>query len=443
MSNDRNIYSCLQRLPGVYRDPPRIRRDAASLLSSSVGRHLLPEASSFVENDGTTVKSLLLKGTVPMTYRGATYNIPVDVYLPPQYPIRPPVVYVRPVSSMMIKEGHRHVAADGMVYMPYLHSWNAGSHNLVDACLAMSQMFGNDPPVYAKPPGYDAAKVQPTPTPPPPRYEQVAVPAPAPVPQQVPSNNTNNTTTTGSSSSGNGSGITGFPSVFSSLLGGKWNASSQNGDAALSAEERIAKEAQEANEVAAIARAAEEKEKQEQKLKQESRDKLTQMSTEIMDAYRKSTVEDLRSGIKDQMLVEKSRTFVQDPKEGQIAYLTKRKQELEKHHQELDGFISKLSQFVKSVEKEKSSRVDISVDELAIPGDIHSAQMLVLSAENAAINDALYFLDKALAEHRISLEEHLRAVRKLSKQQFLAKAHLLKIGQVKASEALQPRSAWS
>jgi ESCRT-I complex subunit TSG101 len=67
--------------------------------------------------------------------------------------------------------------------------------------------------------------------------------------------------------------------------------------------------------------------------------------------------------------------------------------------------------------------------------------MLNLSAENQSINDALYFLDKALADHNFPLDDHLRAVRKLTKKQFLVKAHLLKIGQVKASEAAT-KSAW-
>ena len=111
-------------------------------------------------------------------------------------------------------------------------------------------------------------------------------------------------------------------------------------------------------------------------------------------------------------------------------------------HKELDKGIQKLTAFVKSAEEEKSSKKEVSVDELAVPGDIHSAQMLILSAENAAINDALYFLDKALADSRISLHDHLIAVRKLTKTQFLARAHLLKIGQVKASEAIT-QNAWS
>ena len=63
--------------------------------------------------------------------------------------------------------------------------------------------------------------------------------------------------------------------------------------------------------------------------------------------------------------------------------------------------------------------------------------MLILSAENAALNDVLYFLDKALEEDRLSLDVHLLQYRKLTKRQFLVRAHLLKIAQVKASESVR------
>jgi len=55
--------------------------------------------------------------------------------------------------------------------------------------------------------------------------------------------------------------------------------------------------------------------------------------------------------------------------------------------------------------------------------------MLQLAAENASISDALYFLDRALYAGSLNPTQHLRQVRKLAKQQFLVRAHLLKIQQ--------------
>eukprot|EP01083_Nonionella_stella_P154183 496489_1 len=114
-------------------DPPPIRN----------WQDLLVQSSTFLQNDGSETASLLLTGTIAMFYRGVTYNTPIDMYLPPHYPNRPPITFVRPAASMMIKEGHNHVGSDGMVYMPYLSSWQKQSHNLVDACLNMSSIFSN------------------------------------------------------------------------------------------------------------------------------------------------------------------------------------------------------------------------------------------------------------------------------------------------------------
>jgi len=142
-----------------------------------------------------------------------------------------------------------------------------------------------------------------------------------------------------------------------------------------------------------------------------------------LNTYRNAVGNDISECVKDRLLLDKAKAFVRDEENGQIAYLTKRREGLEVYHKELDKGIQKLTAFVKSAEEEKSSKkeVNVPVDELAVPGDIHSAQMLILSAENAAINDALYFLDKALADSRISLHDHLIAVRKLTKTQFLVK----------------------
>ena len=68
-------------------------------------------------------------------------------------------------------------------------------------------------------------------------------------------------------------------------------------------------------------------------------------------------------------------------------------------------------------DNDKTSKADL----IALPEDTHSAQMLALSAENAAIDDCIYFLDQALVRGSIGLDVFLKEVRRLSKRQFLAK----------------------
>jgi len=227
-----------------------------------------------------------------------------------------------------------------------------------------------------------------------------------------------------------------------------------------SAEEKLAAEAKAANEAVEIARRADEKEAQEEKLKMELKMRLTHKIADILQSYKDLAELQMKHDLQDKALLDKARDFVQkaSPSQpeigddenievvntidsnkavmGQIAYLTQRKEELEGHHIELDQGIETLEAFIDAAKEEQKTKKEVSVDHLAVPSDIHSAQMLVLSAENQAINDALYFLDKALEKSEISLEDHLKAVRKLTKKQFLVRAHLLKIGQVKASERM-------
>jgi len=54
---------------------------------------------------------------------GVTYNIPVCVWLQEKHPYVPPLVFVRPTSTMAIKAS-QHVDTNGRVYHPFLHEWN-------------------------------------------------------------------------------------------------------------------------------------------------------------------------------------------------------------------------------------------------------------------------------------------------------------------------------
>jgi hypothetical protein len=146
----------------------------------------------------------------------------------------------------------------------------------------------------------------------------------------------------------------------------------------LLAEEKIAVEAAEANTALEIARTADEIEEQEQILTQEVRNRLTERSRDVLNTYRNVAGDDISDCVKDQLLLDEAKAFVRDKENGHIAYLTKRREKLEVYHKELDKGIQKPTSFVKSAEEEKSSKTkkEVNVDELAVPGDIHSAQML-------------------------------------------------------------------
>ena len=386
----------MTQLAGVYSDPPKVSRDSSSLLASLEGYNLDPVVSQIYENDGSASPPILMfNGTIPMPYRGVTYNIPVNIYLPPNYPARPPVAYVRPTSTMMVKKSHPHVAqADGKIYMPYLHQWTP-RFNLIDLIINMSSVFSADPPVVSKP-------VQP-------------------------------------------------PSYFSATTTFTQPAQNQpTYQSQQSAEEiRLAQEISQREE--------EERKKREEEMQKKKmqayedqiiNEKKTEINTKIS-----STLHYHENGVKTEIytclydMVRMKRaeetTLSDDHPDSQFKLLRDQKEKLENYKEQLDTQTEQLKNFVETLksQKEGSSGMDWknpeSVDNIAVPNNIHSRQMLELSAENAAITDLMYFLDKALAKGTIPLDVHLKQIRRLAKKQFLVKAHLLKVGQVVSKEYSQ------
>ena len=92
-----------------------------------------------------------LTGTVPIYFSNVKYNIPVALWISERYPNQPPVAYVTPLDSMIIKPNHSYVDASGMVRTPYLFHWHPERCDLVGMVEEMTQIFGNEPPLFARP----------------------------------------------------------------------------------------------------------------------------------------------------------------------------------------------------------------------------------------------------------------------------------------------------
>ncbi|XP_076032755.1 tumor susceptibility gene 101 isoform X3 [Oratosquilla oratoria] len=148
-----------------YQNVDKTKRDALTTLKHYRG--LSPKLDKFVFNDGSERELLNLEGTIPVRYKGATYNIPVCVWLLDNHPLSSPMVYVKPTADMLIKAS-RHVDQSGKVYLPYLHEWNPSSSDLMGLIQIMIMTFGEMPPVYSKPKTASPAPYQtPYPTNPP------------------------------------------------------------------------------------------------------------------------------------------------------------------------------------------------------------------------------------------------------------------------------------
>ena len=133
----------LRQIPFGY-EANRVRSDVQHALNSP----LLDAVPSVRERERK--KALSVVGTLVIRYRGTPYNLPIELVINAGYPRRPPKAFVRPTPDMMIRDRHAHVDGSGVVYLPYLSSWQPRC-DLVRLVQEMSTTFGNDPPLFARP----------------------------------------------------------------------------------------------------------------------------------------------------------------------------------------------------------------------------------------------------------------------------------------------------
>lgn len=398
MVHDPRVTTLLSRLGGLYRDPARVDRDASSLLKSSVGAHLVPGIAPLVENNGDSSHCLVLQGTIAIVFRGTTYQLLVDMYMPPGYPIRPPVAYVRLAPNMYLKENHPHVGSDGMVYLPYTHEWNPRTHSLIEMVVAMSSVFSAEPPVFTR-----SAPAPAPQSPPPPAYRAPSTPAYTPPTGDYISSATN---------------------------------AHDDVESERYMQEQIAliqaKEESEKQQVVEEARKAEEERRQQIAAQQqwedrktvETKQKLNQKINSHLTQLADQTKTSVQSDWRDQQQLNAGKEAIAK----ELDDLESAKTKLTEAIATVDGKTIEINEWLQEAEENKEEEVD--VDEICQPVTKLHAQMLEHSAENAALTDALYFLDRAMYTGHIDCTTHLKSVRKLAKQQFLTRAHLIKINQV-------------
>ncbi|KAI9705102.1 MAG: hypothetical protein M1836_006885 [Candelina mexicana] len=137
-------------LTSEYYDVNRTYSDTAQALSHFPS--LSPQTDVYTYEDGAPALLLVLRGILPVTFRGLTYRFPVALWVPYAYPRDAPMVYVMPTHGMVVRAG-QHVSGEGRVYHPYLAQWGG---------------VWDEPPVVAtQSPIQPAPQVRRNPTPPP------------------------------------------------------------------------------------------------------------------------------------------------------------------------------------------------------------------------------------------------------------------------------------
>ncbi|RDA95561.1 hypothetical protein CP533_1201 [Ophiocordyceps camponoti-saundersi (nom. inval.)] len=150
-----------------YHDVNHTYNDVARVLN----RHatLAPRTDVHTFFDGTSALLLHLSGTIPVVFRGSTYRFPLSIWVPHAYPREPPLVYVTPTQSMVVRPG-QHVDPQGQVYHPYLARWSDfwDKSTLEDFLAVLTDVFAKEPPVVSRQAPRPVQVERSTPPPPPP-----------------------------------------------------------------------------------------------------------------------------------------------------------------------------------------------------------------------------------------------------------------------------------
>ncbi|CAI2350069.1 unnamed protein product [Caenorhabditis sp. 36 PRJEB53466] len=139
------VQQCLQRASAKYVDSAK--KDIMGALTQF--KDLSPGTDSFMFPDGRRRTAFRLKGTIPVYYKGACYNIPVTVFLWDTHPYYAPICYVNPTNTMIIKESE-HVNKEGKVFLPYLNEWRFPGYDLSGLLQVMAMVFQEKCPVFAR-----------------------------------------------------------------------------------------------------------------------------------------------------------------------------------------------------------------------------------------------------------------------------------------------------
>ncbi|KAF8628460.1 hypothetical protein AX15_003972 [Amanita polypyramis BW_CC] len=121
---------------------------------------LRPKTDVYTYDDGRTQLLLCVHGVLPITFRRASYNIPIALWIPQTYPKLPPIIYVVPNNDMLVKPG-TYVDVSGRCSPEYIRNWERKSEgcNLIILLEVMQDQYSRDPPLFSKP------KERPTPPP--------------------------------------------------------------------------------------------------------------------------------------------------------------------------------------------------------------------------------------------------------------------------------------
>eukprot|EP01114_Cavostelium_apophysatum_P008047 TRINITY_DN2030_c0_g1_i2.p1 TRINITY_DN2030_c0_g1~~TRINITY_DN2030_c0_g1_i2.p1 ORF type:complete len:411 (+),score=87.84 TRINITY_DN2030_c0_g1_i2:124-1356(+) len=385
-----------------YRNPQKVRTDVLELMRNYPSLQVRAGTAPGVP---TQAQSLYLAGTVPIFYNGVQYNIPVNLWVADNYPFIPPTCYVTPTSDMIIKPKHRHVDSQGICYLPYLSSWNATACNLVGLVSTMSQIFGQDPPVRSQ-----TSKPS-NPAPSPAMGNNMSNPSPVPTPygqqnSQYPQNGSqyNNTPIPPPGTQQNYPYGTSYPPQqqpgpqFSTPPPPTFSSSQPFEDPSVVAKRNAVRSA-------------------------------TEKTQGKLQEFFSTTTKEI-----DNLIAENGRL------EDRVRHSAIEKQQLDIQQTQASSDIESMTKSFDDITRwleANDQSADIDIDAVTEPKDPLSKQLLYLVAEDATIEDTLYYLEKNLMSGELNLDVFLKNIRSLTTEQFLKRATIKRIHERQRSQSVK------
>ena len=369
-------------------------------------RNLETKQEMYTHVVGKMEELVVLAGTVPVHYRVSYYNIHISMYLPKDFPTSPPICYVKPTPTMIIKQS-KNVDGSGRVYLPYLSSWgqavhSADSFDLLGVIQVMICIFGESPPLYQKPKeSYTSSQPNdscPYPRQPPTSGHPAVVtvagfPPATSYPPYTPYPPGSSASTTGyppAVAPGN-FGYPGYPPVTSSFPTPVSSSSNSNFNT-------VTPDHIKASLISAI----------EEEVRNKTSESISQKQAEI--EVLQNTAFELEKG-RDKLNDLLSRM------ETDLVLINESKSQLEDKDRQFTEIINKL---------QDCSEKPPNIEEAFGPLEPLYKQLLNAYAEENAITDAMHYLLEALQKGAIDLDKFLKCTRDLSRKQFMLRSLMQK-----------------
>ncbi|CAG9864501.1 unnamed protein product [Phyllotreta striolata] len=366
-----------------YHNPDVAYREIISVTNQYKG--LQPEQSLYNFNDGSMIELVNLSGTIPVRYKGSVYNIPICIWLMDTHPQNAPICYVKPTSDMSIKVS-MFVDQSGKIYLPYLHDWLPNESDLLGLIQVLIVTFGEQPPVFAKasdPYSSNTFMSQPS--------GSYMPPYPTGYP---PANNFGGYPPYPPTSNNAYPGYAPYQTPYPPYPGNNFGAPQPPVGTGTIKEEHIRESLMTALE---------------EKLLRRMKEQFQQNQAELDTLKR--TQDELRQG--------KSKL------DGILSRLEKEKNDLDKNITMLQDKEQELEKAIERISNQESIDVD---DAVTTTAPLYK-QLLNAFAEEAALEDTIYYMGEALRCGVIDLDVFLRQVRSLSRKQFMLRALMQKCRQ--------------